>query len=820
MIYDFDPQNPETVYARTRVGIFKSTIGGADWTLISQDLPAGAVLSLLIDPSRSQTLYACVGSGPGCDTYESTDDGESWSLFLVTLPERTSQGLTAIDPNNSQVLYANGFYIPPLSLHAFCDAFRSTDGGANWTALNISCGTIVVDPQNSEIIYRWGGEVGIGTSSVSKSVDGGASWKTIFTTRGVRSLTIDPSNSQVLYVGVDPDSVETTGLWKSPDGGDTWIPILDGEAILNLAIDPSNSQILYAVSDFGLYKTRDGGTTWTPVPALEIGHYATRLLDIAVHPARPETLLIASSDGVYKSTDRGETWAESNSGLIATGISSLALSASNPQILYATTGAGRYEDLLYKKTIDGQSWEFIGEVIDEVPSLNVPRGGNQSVLLVDPTNPDVLYVEGLKSSDGGRTWETIGGRPFWAASAIVMDPTNPRVLYAANEELPDGYDNVAQQWIPRAAITKTSDGGHMWTVVYTDEPVCGLALAPSDPQIVYASERSTFGYSLIKSTDGGKNWHLVAQDQPLGCWLTVDPLDPQIVHVAGENFAKSTDGGITWTSLNTRSLTPVVIDPLNPQMVYAGTFNGVLKSTDGGNNWSTLNEGLPDLNVPVLLIDPTTPRILYAAPNGGGVFHLEQQDPISVTDITPNFGSTRGGTVVAITGDNFLAGASVLIGGTPAADVTVVDATTLTATTPPGTAGTANVVVINPGCAGAPSCSATLANAFTYVAPPPPNVSLTQDALDFGEVKVGKRRKVSFKIHNLSEERQTLQLSTTLPFSLRSSATVTVKPGRRKKVKVQFTPTSAGTFTGTVEVVDLATGGSLSVPVSGVGGDR
>lgn len=149
--------------------------------------------------------------------------------------------------------------------------------------------------------------------------------------------------------------------------------------------------------------------------------------------------------------------------------------------------------------------------------------------------------------------------------------------------------------------------------------------------------------------------------------------------------------------------------------------------------------------------------------------------------------------------------------------VTVVNPGTITAVTPRGTAGTANVVVINPGCAGEPTCAATLANAFTYVAPPPPTVQLSTTALDFGTVKVGKQRDRSFTMKNVGANIQTVTLSTIVPFSLRSVTTVTLKPGKRTKVKVRFAPTSAEAFTNAVVVTDPQTEGSLSVTVSGVG---
>ncbi|HEY6329495.1 MAG TPA: IPT/TIG domain-containing protein, partial [Blastocatellia bacterium] len=86
--------------------------------------------------------------------------------------------------------------------------------------------------------------------------------------------------------------------------------------------------------------------------------------------------------------------------------------------------------------------------------------------------------------------------------------------------------------------------------------------------------------------------------------------------------------------------------------------------------------------------------------------------PPSLSSISPNSGSTAGGTSVTISGSAFQSGLSVTIGGSVATGVTVVNSTTITASTPSGSAGTANVTVTNPD-----GQSATLASAFTYVQP-------------------------------------------------------------------------------------------------------
>src|SRR6185503_4614373 len=97
--------------------------------------------------------------------------------------------------------------------------------------------------------------------------------------------------------------------------------------------------------------------------------------------------------------------------------------------------------------------------------------------------------------------------------------------------------------------------------------------------------------------------------------------------------------------------------------------------------------------------------------NGGFVYAAGA--PPSVSGITPNSGPTAGGTSVTINGSNFVSGATVTIGGTAATNVSFVNSTSLTATTPAHAAGAVNVVVRNPD-----TQSGTLTNGFTYNAPP------------------------------------------------------------------------------------------------------
>ncbi len=122
--------------------------------------------------------------------------------------------------------------------------------------------------------------------------------------------------------------------------------------------------------------------------------------------------------------------------------------------------------------------------------------------------------------------------------------------------------------------------------------------------------------------------------------LVIDPVTPTTVYAGtcGGGVFKSTDGGSTWAAINTGLTNPYVsaiaIDPITPNTLYAGTGGKAFKSTDGGTNW--VHTGLPSTAVRTIAIDPVTPNTLYAGTWGGGVF-VYGADQITVPlDIKPS----------------------------------------------------------------------------------------------------------------------------------------------------------------------------------------
>ena len=180
-----DPQNPGTVYAVAGGAIFKTTDGAANWTRVyspatSDGKTSNPAIAVAINPQDSNTVYAGAANG----LFKSTDGGASWNLANAGLPKQpsipnlymgtTGVGVLAIDPQNPETIYA-GIVVYPLFLQGSTPGlFKSTDGGASWSAAssglttdvvdvdgthfvaNLSVSSLAIDPQDPNTVYAGG----------------------------------------------------------------------------------------------------------------------------------------------------------------------------------------------------------------------------------------------------------------------------------------------------------------------------------------------------------------------------------------------------------------------------------------------------------------------------------------------------------------------------------------------------------------------------------------------------------------------------------------------------------------------------------------
>lgn len=221
------PLNPDLVFGANLEGVFKSTDGGNSFASSSSGLTGPGIVSLAIDPTNIQKLFAGSGSHrpyavfEGAGMFRSLDGGGSWTK-VPGVPDGPVPAIV-VDPVNPQFVYAS------VMGHGI---YKSSDGGDTWQPsgsgiTNPYIYVLTIDPTNPSTLYagtleyygnpQYSPQYQSAGGGVYKSEDGGVSWRLILRMNMVETIAVDPSNSQNIYVG---GHVET--IWYSPNGGETW----------------------------------------------------------------------------------------------------------------------------------------------------------------------------------------------------------------------------------------------------------------------------------------------------------------------------------------------------------------------------------------------------------------------------------------------------------------------------------------------------------------------------------------------------------------------------------------------------------------------
>ncbi|HYP52167.1 MAG TPA: right-handed parallel beta-helix repeat-containing protein, partial [Pyrinomonadaceae bacterium] len=549
-----DPSAPSTVYAGLPDnGIYKSTNGGANWTASTTGITTGATLQgfndLAVDPLSPQNVYTSVNSTNNGvrGLWKTTDGGANWARIgaatFVSGATALAPRLVFPDPLNA------GFVFAATSGTGTSELYRSTDGGANWSASSAG----IADKNIRQLARDAAGKLYCLTyTNLYVSTDDGANW-TEAPQSGLNdqhlSFATHPADANTTYVGAD-----ATGVYKTTDGGASWAWVSEGfqgttDFYYDVVIDPSNSNTLYAASDSALFKSTDGGQSWQPKSR---GLAGGIILSVAVDPADSNKVLAGTGGfGLFRSTDGGETWADVGAGLTDFDNEDVIIDPSNPQIVYVTdSGTG-----VRRSTDGGLNFGPSGAGIESHQVFDVD---------FDPTDPTALFAavanggatrDGVyKSGDSGATWTRFGGvvsgQRFFS---LAIDPTDPRVIYAAGD-----------------AAYKTADGGASWTPLNTASASSfeSVAVDPSNRMRVYMGNRDG---EVYQSADGGQTFAL------LGAGLPADEIYSMAVSPSGHKVYV-TDGGS---------------GVYEYQIVTSGTFivNSTLDAADSNTGDGLCNDG-------------------------------------------------------------------------------------------------------------------------------------------------------------------------------------------------------------------------------------
>lgn len=335
---------------------------------------------------------------------------------------------------------------------------------------------------------------------------------------------------------------------------------------------------------------------------------------VAGVPSQPNVFYIGQvNGGVFKTTDYGRTWQPIFDEQDTGSIGAIAVSISDPTIIYVGSGEGLHRpdlsigDGIYKSTDAGKSWTHLG----------LREGQQIAQVAVDPRNPDRIFVavaghpygsneeRGIfRSTDGGKSFEKVLYRDEnTGGSDVQIDPANQETVYASLWEAREGpWENGSWKG-PHGGIFKSVDGGTTWNQLSKGLPEgivqANLAIAPSSPRSLFAAVGTEKGAGLYRSDDGGENWFVATTDSRPGLAIgggdlpvvRFDPKDANIVYSATVVCWKSMDGGKTWKGFRGApggdDYQNVWVNPNNPAIILLGSDQGAVITVNGGETWSS-----------------------------------------------------------------------------------------------------------------------------------------------------------------------------------------------------------------------------------------
>ena len=344
---------------------------------------------------------------------------------------------------------------------------------------------------------------------------------------------------------------------------------------------------------------------------------AGRTRALAGVASQPATFYLGMvNGGVWKTTDAGATWFDVWAGQPSGSIGSIAVSESNPNIVYVGSGEGLQRpdlstgDGVYKSTDAGKTWTHLKDLRD---------GQQIGQVAVDPKDPNKVFVavtghpygpnkeRGLYlSHDGGSTFkQVLYTDDRTGASDVQIDPSNPQVVYAGMWQRQEAPWENGSFIGAGGGLYKSTDGGETFTKMTghglpDDILQVQIAIAPSDPKKLYVEVASVRGrVELMRTDDGGANWvHAPVDDARPEARIgggdvpvpKVDPKDPNTVYVATVVTWKSTDAGKTWEGLRGApggdDYQNVYINPNNTDIIALASDQGVIISQNHGKTWT------------------------------------------------------------------------------------------------------------------------------------------------------------------------------------------------------------------------------------------
>jgi photosystem II stability/assembly factor-like uncharacterized protein len=644
-------------------GVYRTTDGGDNWQNVGLK-NSRAIGRVIVHPKNAETAYVAASGNLWADggergLFKTTDGGKTWKAVLqAAAPHNARTGCSdvAFDPTNPEIVYA-ALYARQRTPWSFVSGPGATGGE----------------------------DVG----GIFKSTNGGVSWKKLGgglpSQTGRIGLAVSVSNPRVImavvqsYEGGSSDISDihskNGGVFRSEDGGEKWTRVSSINPrpfyFSQIRVDPVNDQRVYVLG-FALLVSDDGGKNFREdlSEKLHPDCHAFVIQPGSFLPPKPpkpedknkppkppvcQRLLLGTDGGVYQSFAAGKGWDHLNK--IPSGeFYRLTLDDTKP---YFRIAGGLQ---------DNENW--VGP--SGVPSKEAIRnsdwiplaGGDGFYVAFDPSDRDVFYAE----SQGGSVHrlnlrngelrelrpEPAEGQPkyrFHWNSPLIGSHQQPGVIYLGGNCVFRLTDRAEKYSVISPDLTRndpertnaTGSGAENYGVVYS------LAESPKRAGLLWAGTDD--GRLWVTENDGGK-WTELTNNLPepaRGQWIVrieAGAKDANVAYVATNAYRtgddrpmilRTADLGKTWQSVvgDLPANAPVEVvreDPVNPQLLYAGTHFGLFASFDQGTHWIRFAD-VPAVRVDDIQIHPGTSDLVIGT-HGRSISILD--DTVPLRELTPD----------------------------------------------------------------------------------------------------------------------------------------------------------------------------------------
>ena len=662
---DVVQSNPDIMYVGTASGgLWKSTSGGIKWSPIFDKEVTASVGAVAIQQSNPSVIWVGTGEGNprnslngGYGIYRSLDGGRSWKSMGLEKTRHIHRII--IHPNNPDVVYV-GAIGSPWGEHKERGVYKTTDGGKTWKQIlfnNIRTGTadLIMDPSNPNKLMAamwehkrdpWFFKSGGKGSGLYITHDGGENWKKITDKEGFPKgelgrigVAISRSNPNIVYALVE---AKKNALYKSEDGGFKWKKINDKRGIGNrpfyyseIYVDPQNENRLYTVFTY-VNVSEDGGKSFRQLmPAyganngVHPDHHAWW-----IHPKDGSFMIDGNDGGMNITHDRGKTWRFIGNLPVAQ-FYHISVDNEYPYNVYGgmqDNGSWRGPAYVWKaQGIRNSYWQEIsfGDGFDVVPDRDDSRygwsmsqqgyvsrydyltGNNYTVRPTHP-NPDVKLRFNWNAAIN---IDPFDNSTIYFGSQFVHKSTDKGLTWEVISPDLSTNDKEKQKQSESGGLTMDATGAENHTTILVIEP------SPVEQNMLWAA---TDDGQVHYTQNGGATWTNVSNNipgLPANSWVTQvkasNKNKGEALLIANDyrrfNYTpyayRTRDYGKTWTRIvdedDVESYTlSIVEDPINANLLFLGTDDGLYVSLDAGNKWIKWTSGFPTVSTKDLVIHP------------------------------------------------------------------------------------------------------------------------------------------------------------------------------------------------------------------------